>query len=90
MVADPKEREPIELLSKRGCLTLFVMVAVAVIIGGLMGAASDDDPAGRIDGGSSTEAPDSERVQFARDMCDTNEGGYYHYDEECMEGYLGP
>ena len=32
---------------------------------------------------------DDSRVQHARDMCDTNEGGYYHVDQECFDRYMG-
>ena len=68
----------IEARTRRGCLWFFVVV---VLVGVVLGVAISMGEGG---GG---EEPD---VDFAREMCDTNEGGYYHYDEECMRRYLGP
>jgi hypothetical protein len=28
-------------------------------------------------------------TKFIHEMCDTNEGGYYHDDPECVRRYLG-
>jgi hypothetical protein len=30
-----------------------------------------------------------QRERFIQQMCDTNEGGYYHVDPECAAGYGG-
>lgn len=64
----------------RRAVRYFTWAVVLVILAGGCGG---DTSSG---GGPRTA---EERAKFARQMCDTNEGGYYHIDEGCFERYMG-
>ena len=61
----------------RGALAV---VLLALVMSGCGGDSSS--------GGSSGGKTQAEREQYARNMCDSNEGGY-HIDQKCYNRYMG-
>ncbi len=64
----------------RGCIWLLAIVLIGIVVGVAVGfyavSRSGDHPHG----------PSS---RFIQQMCDTNEGGYYHLDPTCVRRYRG-
>ncbi len=65
------------------------LVSLLVVVG----ATSCGGSSSTKDTSSSEKTPSTksqtEREQYARQMCDTNAGGYYHIDQKCYDRYMG-
>ncbi len=59
------------------------LIAILLGLTLLLGACSDSPSS------SDSDSDGESKADYAKQMCDTNEGGYYHIDENCFNRYMG-